>query len=171
VQFSYFTLSGNHYVDHRRSANPLVADILDEALYAEEGGMHSEETAARARQVRYYRECAIAAFPGDPATAPPSYRYFLEIVDRLSKVRPQDLSENSVLLGSSAQIADALGKVAAAGIDEVILYSKCRAEAAPPRSSTRWPALWPKSLPAFDVNGFVAGFPPGFLLFGDTRVG
>ena len=81
-----------------------------------------EEAAARARQIRYYRECAIAAFPGDPATAPPSYRYFLEIVDRLSKVRPQDLSENSVLLGSSAQIADALTKVAAAGIDEVILY-------------------------------------------------
>jgi alkanesulfonate monooxygenase SsuD/methylene tetrahydromethanopterin reductase-like flavin-dependent oxidoreductase (luciferase family) len=81
-----------------------------------------EEAAARARQVRYYRECAIAAFPGDPATAPPSYRYFLEIVDRLGKVRPQDLGENSVLLGSSAQIAEALTKVVAAGIDEVILY-------------------------------------------------
>src|SRR5204863_3500643 len=80
------------------------------------------EAAARARQIRYYKECVIAAFPGDPATAPPSYRYFIEIVDRLTKVRPEDLGENSVLLGSSAQITDTLKKVEAAGIDEVILY-------------------------------------------------
>jgi alkanesulfonate monooxygenase SsuD/methylene tetrahydromethanopterin reductase-like flavin-dependent oxidoreductase (luciferase family) len=82
----------------------------------------AEEEAARARQIRYYKECVIAAFPGDPATAPPSYRYFGEIVDRLHKVRPQDLSENSVLLGSAAQITDTLKKVEAAGFDEVILY-------------------------------------------------
>jgi len=82
----------------------------------------AEEDAARARQVRYYKECAIAAFPGDPASAPPSYRYFAEIVDRLAKVRPQDLTENSVLLGSPAAITDTLKKVEAAGIDEVILY-------------------------------------------------
>jgi alkanesulfonate monooxygenase SsuD/methylene tetrahydromethanopterin reductase-like flavin-dependent oxidoreductase (luciferase family) len=80
------------------------------------------ERAARERQVRYYRECVIPAFPGDPRTAPPSYRYFVDLVDRLKKVQPQDLTENAVLLGSSAQIADVLARVAAAGIDEVILY-------------------------------------------------
>jgi alkanesulfonate monooxygenase SsuD/methylene tetrahydromethanopterin reductase-like flavin-dependent oxidoreductase (luciferase family) len=84
--------------------------------------MPAEEAAARARQIRYYKECVIAAFPGDPATAPPSYRYFVEIVDRLTKVRPADLGENSVLLGSPAQIADTLKKVEAAGVAEVILY-------------------------------------------------
>jgi alkanesulfonate monooxygenase SsuD/methylene tetrahydromethanopterin reductase-like flavin-dependent oxidoreductase (luciferase family) len=81
-----------------------------------------DEERARARQIRYYKECATAAFPGDPATAPPSYRYFVEIVDRLTKVRPEDLGENSVLLGSTAQIIDTLKKVEAAGIAEVILY-------------------------------------------------
>jgi alkanesulfonate monooxygenase SsuD/methylene tetrahydromethanopterin reductase-like flavin-dependent oxidoreductase (luciferase family) len=80
------------------------------------------EEAARARQIRYYRECATAAFPGDPKTAPPSYRYFVEIVERLQKVRPQDLTENSVLLGTPAHITDTLKKVEAAGFDEVILY-------------------------------------------------
>ena len=80
------------------------------------------EQAARARQIRYYRECATAAFPGDPKTAPPSYRYFIEIVERLQKVRPEDLSENSVLLGTPAHITDTLKKVEAAGFDEVILY-------------------------------------------------
>jgi alkanesulfonate monooxygenase SsuD/methylene tetrahydromethanopterin reductase-like flavin-dependent oxidoreductase (luciferase family) len=83
----------------------------------------AEEAAARARQVRYYKECVIAAFPGDPATAPPSYRYFIEIVDRLHKVRPQDLNENAVLIGRPPQMIDALKKVEAAGIDEVILYA------------------------------------------------
>ena len=82
----------------------------------------ADEAEARARQIRYYKECVIAAFPGDPQTAPPSYRYFGEIVDRLHKVRPEDLSENSVLLGSAAQITETLKKVEAAGFDEVILY-------------------------------------------------
>jgi len=81
-----------------------------------------EEEAARARQIRYYKECVIAAFPGDPNTAPPSYRYFIAMVDRLRNARPADLTENSVLLGSPAQITETLKKVEAAGFDEVILY-------------------------------------------------
>jgi len=82
----------------------------------------SEEDAARARQIRYYRECVIPALPGDPKTAPPSYRYFVDMVERLGKVGPGDLTENSVLLGSSARIIDSLKKVEAAGLSEVILY-------------------------------------------------
>ncbi|MBV8131570.1 MAG: LLM class flavin-dependent oxidoreductase [Alphaproteobacteria bacterium] len=81
-----------------------------------------EEEAARARQIRYYKECVIAAFPGDPNTAPPSYRYFVGMVERLRNVRPEDLTENSVLLGPPARIIDTLKNVEAAGFDEVILY-------------------------------------------------
>src|SRR5499433_3344596 len=62
----------------------------------------AQQAAARARQIRYYRECVIPSFPGDPATAPPSYRYFIAMVERLRNVRPEDLTENAVLLGSSA---------------------------------------------------------------------
>ena len=81
-----------------------------------------QEEAARARQIRYYKECVIAAFPGDPKTAPPSYRYFVAMVERLRNVRPEDPTENSVLLGSPDQITETLKKVEAAGFDEVILY-------------------------------------------------
>jgi alkanesulfonate monooxygenase SsuD/methylene tetrahydromethanopterin reductase-like flavin-dependent oxidoreductase (luciferase family) len=81
-----------------------------------------QEDAARARQIRYYRECVIAALPGDPATAPPSYRYFVDMVERLRKVQPSDLTENSVLLGSAAHITEVLKKVEEAGFAEVILY-------------------------------------------------
>ncbi len=81
-----------------------------------------QQDAARARQIRYYRECVLAAFPGDPKTAPPSYRYFVGMVDRLRNVQPQDLTDNSVLIGSAQQILDSLKKVEAAGFGEVILY-------------------------------------------------
>jgi len=82
----------------------------------------AQEDAQRARQIRYYKECVIPAFPGDPKTAPPSYRYFVDMVERLQKVKPEDLTENSVLLGSPARIIDTLKKVEAAGFAEVILY-------------------------------------------------
>src|SRR5215471_8910325 len=41
MKFGYFTLSDNHYEDNPRDANAFVADILDEAIYAEEVGLHS----------------------------------------------------------------------------------------------------------------------------------
>src|SRR5436305_12425248 len=41
MQFGYFTLSDNNYADNRRGAKQFVADILDEALYAEEVGLNS----------------------------------------------------------------------------------------------------------------------------------
>ena len=66
--------------------------------------------------------CVIAAFPGDPRTAPPSDRYFIGMVARLRNVGPADVTENSVLLGSPVQITETLKKVEAAGFDEVILY-------------------------------------------------
>jgi alkanesulfonate monooxygenase SsuD/methylene tetrahydromethanopterin reductase-like flavin-dependent oxidoreductase (luciferase family) len=83
---------------------------------------HAQEDAARARQIRYYRECVIPAFPSDPASAPESYRYFIDMVDRLRKVKPEDLTENSVLLGSGARMIETLKKVEAAGFEEVIFY-------------------------------------------------
>jgi alkanesulfonate monooxygenase SsuD/methylene tetrahydromethanopterin reductase-like flavin-dependent oxidoreductase (luciferase family) len=81
-----------------------------------------QEAAQRARQIRYYKECVIPAFPSDVAKAPPSYRYMVEMTERLHHVKPEDLTENSVLLGSAQQITDTLKKVEAAGFDEVILY-------------------------------------------------
>jgi alkanesulfonate monooxygenase SsuD/methylene tetrahydromethanopterin reductase-like flavin-dependent oxidoreductase (luciferase family) len=82
----------------------------------------AQEDAARARQIRYYKECVIPAVPGDPKTAPPSYTYFVNMVERLQNVRPEHLTENSVLLGNAQAITDTLKKVEAAGFDEVILY-------------------------------------------------
>jgi len=82
----------------------------------------AQEDAQRARQIRYYKECVIPAFPGDPKTAPPSYRYFIDMVERLQQVRPEDLTENSVLIGRPESMVETLKKVEAAGFAEVNLY-------------------------------------------------
>jgi alkanesulfonate monooxygenase SsuD/methylene tetrahydromethanopterin reductase-like flavin-dependent oxidoreductase (luciferase family) len=81
-----------------------------------------QEAAARARQIRYYKECAIPAFPGDPKNAPPSYHYFIGMVERMKAARPEDLTDNAVLIGSPAGIVETLKRVEQAGFDEVILY-------------------------------------------------
>ena len=41
MEFGYFTLSDNHYENNSRTSNQLIADISDEALYADKIGMHS----------------------------------------------------------------------------------------------------------------------------------
>ncbi len=41
MEFGYFTLSDNHYENNSRAANQFVVDIIDEAVYAEEVGLHS----------------------------------------------------------------------------------------------------------------------------------
>ena len=41
MEFGYFTLSDNHYENNTRTANQFVADIAEEALYADKLGMHS----------------------------------------------------------------------------------------------------------------------------------
>jgi alkanesulfonate monooxygenase SsuD/methylene tetrahydromethanopterin reductase-like flavin-dependent oxidoreductase (luciferase family) len=41
MKFGYFTLSDNNYADNARTPNQCVAQILEQALYAEELGMHS----------------------------------------------------------------------------------------------------------------------------------
>jgi hypothetical protein len=36
MEFGYFTLSDNHYENNTRTSNQFIADITDEALYADE---------------------------------------------------------------------------------------------------------------------------------------
>ena len=81
-----------------------------------------EDLRGREALVRYFQDALVAAFPGDPATAPPSYRYFVEICRLLREMSPDKLTNRSVLIGPPEQIIDDLKLVEAAGIDEVVLY-------------------------------------------------
>jgi len=81
-----------------------------------------EEAYGREALIRYFHDALIAAFPSDAKTVPPTYKYFVEIVDILKNMKPESLTAKSVLVGSPQKIIDDLKTVEAAGISEVILY-------------------------------------------------
>ena len=81
-----------------------------------------EDHAARVSQVRYFQECCIDALPRDIETAPPTYAYFVDMVKNLKSLKPESLTDKSVLVGGPDAITRTLKSVEEAGFDEVILY-------------------------------------------------
>ena len=81
-----------------------------------------EEAFGREALVRYFKDALVAAFPSNPKTVPPTLKYFLEIVDILNNMKPENLTAKSILTGSPQKIVDDLKRVEAAGVGEVILY-------------------------------------------------
>src|SRR4051812_36406554 len=82
----------------------------------------ADEAFGRQALIRYFQDALIAAFPSDPKKTPPTYKYFIEIVDILRNMKPESLTSKSVLTGSPQKIIDDLKAIEAAGIAEVILY-------------------------------------------------
>ena len=80
------------------------------------------EDYGRERQMAYFKHCVLPAFPDDPAKAPPTMHYFMDIVRILQKMKKEDLGERSILIGPPGKIIETLKTVEAAGIEEVILY-------------------------------------------------
>ena len=80
------------------------------------------EDYGRERQMAYFQHCVLPAFPDDPAKAPPTMHYFMDIVNILRNMKKQDLGERSILIGPPGKIIETLKSVEAAGIVEVILY-------------------------------------------------
>ena len=82
-----------------------------------------EERYGREALVRYFQDALIAAFPSSSGEkVPPTYRYFADIVNILRDMRPEKLTDKSILCGSPQHIVDTLKQVEQAGIAEVILY-------------------------------------------------
>jgi alkanesulfonate monooxygenase SsuD/methylene tetrahydromethanopterin reductase-like flavin-dependent oxidoreductase (luciferase family) len=81
----------------------------------------AEKLAAQERLL-YYLTNFIPAVPQDPATAPPHIRYFVDIAERVRRMRPEDLGERSIVTGTVAEVIRQFEQVEAAGIEEVICY-------------------------------------------------
>src|SRR5438105_11664510 len=81
-----------------------------------------EEAYGRESLIRYFHDALISAFPSDAKTVPPTYAYFVKIVEILRDMRAENLTAKSVLVGSPAKIIADLKTVEASGISEVILY-------------------------------------------------
>lgn len=70
----------------------------------------------------FYLQAVTPAFPGDIKTAPPHIAYFVDIVNKLLSMKPEDLGERSIVTGNADRVTEHLKSVEAAGISEVILY-------------------------------------------------
>lgn len=81
-----------------------------------------EEDFGREALISYFTHCVLRAFPSDPSKAPPTMQYFMKMHDNISKMKKEDLTDKSILIGSPDQITDTLKRVEEAGIEEVILY-------------------------------------------------
>ena len=60
--------------------------------------------------------------PQDPETTPPHIRYFIDIADRVKRMKPADLGERSIVTGTVEEVIHQFEQVEAAGIEEVICY-------------------------------------------------
>ena len=82
----------------------------------------AEEAYGKEALIRYFKDALISAFPSDPKKVPPTYAYFIRIVEILGDMRPENLTSKSILVGPPAKIVDDLKAIEASGISEVILY-------------------------------------------------
>ena len=80
------------------------------------------DTLATKNRLLKYFHAILPAFPDDRETAPPHIRYFVDIVDRLKAMTPEDLGARSVMTGDPEHCMDVLRDCHEAGIEEVILY-------------------------------------------------
>src|SRR5439155_24664924 len=76
-----------------------------------------EQRAARERLL-FYLQAITPAFPGDRDKAPPHIRYFVDIVERILAMRPEDLGERSIVTGTREQVIEHFKRIEASGIEE-----------------------------------------------------
>ena len=80
------------------------------------------EDYGRTTQLDYFNHCVLRAIPSKAEEVPPTMQYFVKIAETLKKMRKENLTDRSILLGTPAQIIESLKRVEQTGIEEVILY-------------------------------------------------
>jgi alkanesulfonate monooxygenase SsuD/methylene tetrahydromethanopterin reductase-like flavin-dependent oxidoreductase (luciferase family) len=84
---------------------------------------HDQAEADRARErLLYYLNGVAPAFPGDRKNVPPHIAYFVDIVEKIHSMKPQDLGDRSIVTGDAEHCVEILKQCEAGGIDEVIMY-------------------------------------------------
>ena len=84
---------------------------------------HSRDEADRARErLLHYLHSILPVFPGDRRTAPPHIAYFVDIVERLRAMTPDQVSDRSIVTGDVEHCIEVLKRCEEGGLSEVILY-------------------------------------------------
>ena len=81
------------------------------------------DEADRARErLLHYLHSILPVFPSDRRTAPPHIAYFVDIVERLRAMKPDQVSDRSIVTGDVEHCVKVLKRCEEGGISEVILY-------------------------------------------------
>jgi alkanesulfonate monooxygenase SsuD/methylene tetrahydromethanopterin reductase-like flavin-dependent oxidoreductase (luciferase family) len=84
---------------------------------------HGRDEADRARErLVHYLHSILPVFPSDRRTAPPHIAYFVDIVERLRTMKPDQVSDRSIVTGDVEHCVEVLKRCEEGGISEVILY-------------------------------------------------
>jgi alkanesulfonate monooxygenase SsuD/methylene tetrahydromethanopterin reductase-like flavin-dependent oxidoreductase (luciferase family) len=81
-----------------------------------------QQKLAAQERLLYYLTNFIPAVPSDPEKTPPHIRYFVDIAERVKKMRAEDLGDRSIVTGTVDEVIRQFEQVEAAGIEEVICY-------------------------------------------------
>jgi alkanesulfonate monooxygenase SsuD/methylene tetrahydromethanopterin reductase-like flavin-dependent oxidoreductase (luciferase family) len=81
-----------------------------------------EQKRAAQERLLYYLTNFLPAVPQDAEKAPPHIRYFVDIADRIKRMKPEDLGDRSIITGTVDEMIRQFEAVEAAGIEEVICY-------------------------------------------------
>jgi alkanesulfonate monooxygenase SsuD/methylene tetrahydromethanopterin reductase-like flavin-dependent oxidoreductase (luciferase family) len=84
-------------------------------------GSREETDRARVRLLHYLHSI-LPVFPSDRRTAPPHIAYFVDIVERLKAMKPDQVSDRSIVTGDVEHCIEVLKRCEEGGISEVILY-------------------------------------------------
>jgi hypothetical protein len=84
---------------------------------------HSPSEADRARErLLHYLHSILPVLPSDRSTAPPHIAYFVDIVERLKAMKPNQLGDRSIVTGDVEHCIEVLKRCEEGGLSEVILY-------------------------------------------------
>lgn len=96
--------------------------LVNSSIFLHFADSPDQEQAARARQIRFFKEISAPTMKTAAKAKTKSYDYWADMAQKVAAMQPEDLVSGNVLLGSTAQIIDAVGKLEETGIGELGLY-------------------------------------------------
>lgn len=110
------------YFREMSAAHGHLPGAVNSSIFLHFADTPGEEQAARARQIRFFKENTLPTMRTAAKGKSSSYDYWQDMAARVAAMKPEDLVPGSILLGRPSQMIDAVGKLQSHGIEEFGLY-------------------------------------------------
>lgn len=112
-------------IDYYRAgcvSNGRQPGAVNSSIFLHFADTPEQEAAARARQIRFFKEISAPTMKTAARAKTNSYDYWADMSKKVAEMKPEDLVSGNVLLGTSQQMVDAVGRFEQMGIEELGLY-------------------------------------------------